>query len=127
MLVEDFERPEFDRIIFTHIPKAFGSTFREMMRNQIGKLESLTPYTAEAREAFERRIKEESLSGVRFFSGHYPYGIHEEFGGKSLYLSLVREPVERILSWYNFLQENPSNRLHKVKGHRESAMLLSFQ
>ena len=38
------------------------------------------------------------LDRVHYISGHIPYGVHRLFGTPAKYFTLVRDPVERVIS-----------------------------
>lgn len=99
--------------IYTHIPKCAGSTIREAARKKVDKSCFLAPYRAEERAAFSNATPS-SLRPIKFFIGHYTYGVHKFFPESEFkYITVLRDPVERIISWYRFLKSNKSNRLHQ--------------
>jgi Sulfotransferase family len=48
------------------------------------------------------------LDRVRYISGHVPYGVHHLFGSRAKYFTIVRDPVERVIS--NFFDFSKSRR-----------------
>lgn len=47
-------------------------------------------------------------------SGHLRYGIHEELWKPYIYTTMLREPVDRVVSGYYHLLDNKNHRLHKT-------------
>jgi hypothetical protein len=40
---------------------------------------------------------------LSYITGHIPMGIHREFAGRARYFTVVRHPVDRVISFYYFL------------------------
>ncbi|HZP19005.1 MAG TPA: hypothetical protein VFB16_02250 [Bauldia sp.] len=90
-------------IVHSHIPKTGGSALNNRLfyrwfplSQQLGLYR--LPFTAMARFAPEGDGK---LSGKRFVSGHIPVGYFDNITS-AIYVSLYRDPVERILSFASF-------------------------
>lgn len=108
---------------FVHIPKCAGSTLRAIMRRNFrdGYMEEyrlLEPRALRYRkEDLERLI--DFVPRLRFFSGHcisadLPYD-REDL--EVIAIAAVRDPVERILSWY-FYNRN-SHRYAQIEKHQD--------
>lgn len=52
----------------------------------------------------------EEVSGTRFVSGHFGYGYARQFMDGRFSFTFLREPRERILSFYNFCRSQPPDR-----------------
>ncbi len=50
---------------------------------------------------------------IRFVAGHAPFGVHEHLPA-SAYFTLVRDPVERVLSHYRYAREHPGHACHET-------------
>lgn len=46
---------------------------------------------------------------VALLAGHMPFGLAKYFPGPSEYVTLVREPIARVVSDYFFCRQNPTN------------------
>lgn len=118
--------PESAVVVFLHIPKTAGISFRRMLKQ---RLLLWPPWKYfESREAlryirvggFAERLAglestaPEGRRAVKYWEGHFGYGIHELFAGPVSYLTLVRDPVERALSTYRHLQRPEVARRHGV-------------
>jgi hypothetical protein len=117
-------------IFFLHVPKTAGFTLRELIRRQYGPQETFLaasrPGPGPKRAAFRqwlaeggerppdpilerlgeqlRRLNElspERRSELRVVMGHLRYGIHEALPGPFTYLTMLRDPVDRVLSTYH--------------------------
>jgi len=93
-------------LIFVHIPKAAGSTLHHLLEMQYAPEESFatcsTPrYPHGDLNRFEA-LGEKELAGIRLLNGHMGYGLHRYLPRPAVYITFLREPVERVLSHYSF-------------------------
>jgi hypothetical protein len=97
-------------VIFLHLPKAAGQTLNAILARQYDPRATvvITDPSSVAR-ALGREERPPAL--VR---GHVPYGIHEAIGMDALYITMLREPVSRVVSVYRFVWRNPDHPLHTV-------------
>ena len=47
-------------------------------------------------------LNEEQLARIRLLNGHMGYGLHRYLPRPAVYITFLREPVERVLSHYSF-------------------------
>jgi hypothetical protein len=100
-----------DTIIFLHIPKAAGTTLNRILQQQyepqqlytFGPLSTIQTYKA---------LPIEEKKAIRLVSGHTAYGCHEFVPGSSTYFTILRDPVERVVSFYHFVKHNDQHYLH---------------
>ena len=89
-------------LFFLHIPKTAGSTFVEFFKKNHKGISNFW-YTEEQRFAFLNELLSEENSKFRISGGHFTL---EEASKKvkdgTLFLSFVRHPVDRLVSYYNF-------------------------
>jgi hypothetical protein len=113
---------------FVHIPKCAGSTLRAIMRRTFreGYMEEyrlLEPRALRYRkEDIDRLI--DFIPHLRFFSGHcisadLPF---DRTDVEVIALAAVRDPVERILSWYSYNRN--SHRYDQVEKRQDLGMYL---
>jgi hypothetical protein len=97
-------------VIFVHIPKCGGTTFNEVLRSIYGDGALVH---AEVSEDFLGK-SEADLARYAAVSSHfrYGYGMHERFGRPGIYLSLVRDPLENFVSFFNDITNRPSHFLY---------------
>jgi hypothetical protein len=100
-----------EQVIFIHIPKAAGRTMHSIVAKQ---------YPREAILAIEGRLGEAHLSSplrdtrrVRMVIGLVHYGFHQHLPKTSTYVTLLREPVSRVLSLYRYIASNRNHHLHE--------------
>lgn len=104
-------------LIFLHIPKAAGSTLRSVIKRQyprhtIHKLYG--PHTLIDRFI---NLPEPSRREIRVLQGHIPFGLHKYMLVPVDYLTMLRDPVDRVISLYYWIRETRASTLHElVKG-----------
>lgn len=102
-------------LIFLHVPKAAGTTLRKIIERQYKSEAILT-----TGEPWHEWVKEfESLpqaqkKGIRIFLGHLRFGFHAYLPQPSTYFTMLRDPVDRIVSYYYFVLESPDHYLYDI-------------
>lgn len=108
-------------LIFLHIPKTAGTTLNRIIEWQYNPLSifTLDPYRIRATAKRLKALSEQRRRRLRMVRGHLYYGIHEFLPQGATYITMLREPVARILSSYFFIQRRPLHPMHrKVKTER---------
>jgi hypothetical protein len=100
-------------LIFLHIPKAAGTTLHRIIERQYPPA-SIYSFGADAHDSVEafKKLSEEQRSEIRVLKGHMAFGLHSYLAQPSTYITLMRHPVERTLSYYHFILRNPAHYLH---------------
>lgn len=99
-------------VIFLHIPKTAGTTLASSLQW------NYPPHATRHVDLFGKpeKIQEfsrEDLSQVRLLHGHIAYGIHEYLPVPTRYVTVVREPVARVVSAYKFILNLERHGLHE--------------
>ena len=95
------------RTIFFHTPKTAGQSLINLIsREYRGRVmdTSAAPLTRESWKRFTQRVAAlpaEELRGNRALTGRMKFGAHELFPGPSRYLTFMRDPVKRFVSFYD--------------------------
>lgn len=101
--------------VFLHMPKAGGTTLRRIAERQCHRDEILTLSGRPAPPFDElNAYSTERLARFRLIRGHMMFGIHQYFERPASYFTMVRKPVDRILSLYWYFRRVPANPMHQV-------------
>ena len=118
-----------DRLLFVHIPKCGGISLRQSLFDIFEEDRVLRVYNSKISSDISlQRFSELSVDeilGYSCISGHLSYqNAKEKLGDnieKFFVCALVREPVERIISYWNYVNTNSKHPLH------QKALQMSFQ
>ncbi len=97
-------------LLFMHIPKTAGTSFRQILVRQyrnLGGIEAV--YEPDAVKTGPKR------KDAPAYVGHYRYGFHQFVDGPARYVSFMRDPIRHSWSHYHFLIE-----MKKLPGHIDS-------
>lgn len=84
-------------IIFTHIPKTGGNTLASVLFKQYDYNTEM--YSVYLKDSLPENLNYEKLKCV---IGHHPFGLHRSIPKDCKYITMLREPVDRVLSDYYF-------------------------
>lgn len=98
-------------VIFLHVPKTGGKTMAAALRYKYPAqtlfLDSLyAPLELIEEIPLERRRR------ARAVTGHLHYGVHRHMPQTCEYITMLRDPVARVVSHYRHILDNPRNWLH---------------
>jgi hypothetical protein len=90
---------EHQSLVFLHIPKTAGTTLWLILRRQYSPPAVLQVESDAAAAA----LTPEQLRSVRVLMGHFSYGSTPPLPHPAEYVTMIRDPVERMLSSYSHL------------------------
>lgn len=102
-----------DKLLFIHIPKTAGSSFRESMIKP--NVSSYYNFRGLKNLYLKKNVVNNEVIG-----GHMPYGVHKIIKGSPKYFTFLRSPIDRAISHYFFMVQaaNPkypnANRPHRL-------------
>lgn len=93
-----------ETILFMHIAKTAGTAFREAMEENYKQSQIAYLYPDPPGFLYENLglLPLEQRRAFRLVIGHFQYGIHDFLPQQSTYVTIVREPVSRIISHYRY-------------------------
>lgn len=102
-------------IIFAHMPKAAGISLRETMKMQYGgdKVHEIYPLNKEEALYKLETMPLAEILNKRVITGHEVWNLHQWVPIPFLYITVLRHPVDRVISLYFFIRALPSHRLHQ--------------
>jgi len=106
-------------VLFLHIPKTGGRTLLHLARRQYppDAIEEIYGDLAASLARF-RALPRRRKHGLAFIAGHYPFGLHRQVPGNCTYLTLLRHPVRRVVSDYQYMLRRPTHWAHE-RIHRD--------
>ncbi len=86
--------PEKYKAIRYRAPRAIGKSSIQIDEDWRGSLDlAVVDLTSDVKKSHE----------LNFVCGHFPFGIHEHLAPNARYVTVVRDPIERELSFVNFM------------------------
>jgi hypothetical protein len=108
-------------VVFTHIPKTSGTSFRKSLVEPNVPAELIYPYPGARRFLAERRRPRS------FIWGHVPYGVHAALRREVRYVTFLRDPIDRAVSFYHFAKDSdPGEYVHPARADAEAYSLVDF-
>jgi len=99
-------------IIFLHLPKTAGSTLARIIERQYKASAILHLYESSFGEELVA-IPQNRMELVRIVMGHLYFGAHAFLSQPCTYLTMLRDPVDRVISHYNYVRQQPSHYLYE--------------
>jgi hypothetical protein len=109
--VAPFHRDQLmtDPVYYLHIPKTGGTFFTSFLDSQF-YAQDICPAQL-LPELF--RLAETDLPRYRFFRGHLWHGLDSHLKRRLQYITLLRNPVQRTISWYSHVRRNEAAYRHQ--------------
>ncbi len=103
-------------VIFMHIPKAAGSTLHGILERQYPKSGIYDIDTSRLHESIDefKQLERDKKLNILLLKGHIPFGLHEYLPQQSRYLTMLRDPVNRVISHYNYAARRQDHYLHET-------------
>src|SRR5690242_898145 len=107
--------PTATTLLFLHIPKTGGTTFRRILECNYARNEILTLNGADYSVERERFAKSAETSRRRYraIQGHLYFGFHQFVPSQSAYVTWMRDPIARSLSFYSHVRNRTDHYLHR--------------
>lgn len=117
--------PREGTVIFLHVHKAAGTTLNRIIDRQY-QPRDIYSIDRDGHD-FDHFINLDEVcrAQIRMLRGHMNFGLHELLPGPSTYFVLLREPVERVISYYYFIRCTPKHHHYELI-RRENLSLKAF-
>ena len=96
------------RVIFLHLPKTAGSTLAQVLEREYEDAPMRWIYGDARAEAHTlAAMPHDTRLALRLVAGHMATGLDRHLPGPSAYVTMLRDPVERIVSHYHYVLQRP--------------------
>lgn len=106
--VSQFPAPAKAPVYFLHIPKTAGTTLIAFLDAQYARGDICPGQLLPELFALDRA----RVGGYQFYRGHLWHGVERYVGKPLQYLTMLRDPLQRTLSWYLHVRRNPDAYRH---------------
>jgi hypothetical protein len=103
-------------LIFLHLPKTAGSTLAEILERQYTPRGIVRLYESSADEVVAS-LPPSGFAHANAIMGHFRYGVHRYVPGPTTYLTVLREPIDRVISHYYYVRNDPTHYLWELAQH----------
>lgn len=106
-------------LIFQHLPKTGGTTLYGVLDRQYGRDSILDIDVKNVLDPFRQfeGLSVQQREAIRCVRGHMWFGLHRHLERRAVYITLIRHPVERIVSHYYHILRSPDHPLHEAVVH----------
>ncbi len=113
------------KIIFLHIPKAAGTTFKSILKRKYKKRQIIN-FTGKSDEKINYRdflsLSTEEKDNYFAITGHMPFGVHKHINSDFKYITFLRDPVKRVISLFYFIKRNKNHKLHSILNEKNYSL-----
>ena len=105
-------------LFFIHIPKTAGTTLSFIMDEQYNSNNVFAIDGGNVKDSTEqfKNLPDEEKNKYNLVWGHMNFGVHKALNKQSTYITLLRDPVDRLISHYYFAKQTPHHYLYnKIK------------
>lgn len=115
-------------VIFVHIPKTAGTSFARILRENYFLWDKRRVYWQDYQVTKPiTEMTPEERRRLDVIHGHFPFGMHELLDSPFSYVTFLRDPVKRMLSFYNYILVTPEHYLHKQVAEQGMSIMEFFQ
>jgi hypothetical protein len=104
-----------NNLIFIHIPKTAGSTLNKIIKSQFPNKSVFKVDGLKGDKSIEelRKLDKKERNKIRCVTGHMNFGVHKYLPRPSNYITVLRNPVDRLISLYYFILRQTEHPLHE--------------
>jgi hypothetical protein len=105
-------------VIFVHIPKAAGRTLEAVLERQypLSARYDVYGWGDDINKAVTtlEEMSDEAKRRVKLIKGHYQFGLHQYMPQACCYITMMRDPIDRVISHYAYVRNNPDHPFRAV-------------
>jgi Sulfotransferase family len=100
-----------EKTIFIHIPKTAGVSLQETIKHVYPGHRHIFIYSHASADLDALRQRVQQAEAVY---GHFSFGIHDVFGIQGRYVTVLRRPVDRVVSFFRHQANYDDNEYHRL-------------
>ena len=95
-------------VVFLHIPKTAGSTLYRIIESHYRWETIYTLWQTGTLDEFQQ-LSPAALAKIEMLRGHFAFGLQQQLPETAVYFTILREPVDRVISYYHFIRRSPKH------------------
>ncbi len=99
-----------EKLIFLHIPKSAGSTVKTIFKRQYKENAFFIPGNNPDLKLYKEEII--AKNNLQLCFGHMDFGVHNLIEHACKYATIVRNPIDRVISQYYYVKRQPNHHLY---------------
>ncbi|MGF1539615.1 MAG: sulfotransferase family 2 domain-containing protein [Pleurocapsa sp.] len=111
---------EKQAVIFLHLPKSGGTTLSDILIHQYDQDTEIYQIDGtnflRSQQNF-KQLPQSEKEKIKLLIGHMYFGLHEFIPSNSTYVTMLRNPIDRVISYYFFIK--------KLKNHPDYKLINS--
>ena len=92
-------------IYFLHVPKTAGSTIRSILAQNFNTEARFFWRNSNQDKKYLTELLSREPGKTKLIAGHFAYGLHETLATPGSYFTILRHPVDRFVSEYNYFDK----------------------
>ena len=114
MFCSDEKLKSKQSLIFLHIPKTAGTTLHQIIEKQYEST-SILKIGINTQKCIDKfkNLPEKEREKFRVIKGHMAFGLHEFLPQPCTYITMLRDPIDRVISSYYYVLRAPVHYLHE--------------
>jgi hypothetical protein len=117
------------KVIFQHLPKCGGTTFNSILTKNYSEEETFSIKVIDGIKLNTNEfisLPDSQKANINLLKGHLEFGLHKHFNSPVEYITFLRDPVERIISYYYYVKRRPNHGLYRTHDFNNNTTLHEF-
>jgi len=112
-------------LIFIHLPRTGGTTLSKILKRQYCSGQTFSIKGSNNKNSIKKfkNLSQEKRKKIRYLEGHVPFGLHKYLFFKPAYITILRHPVNRLISHFYLAKSNPNHYLYSRVKDRDMSFV----
>lgn len=122
---ESKKKGEKPAVIFIHVAKAAGTTLHSIIEREYSHSRTWNADTYNLKDSIEeiKKMSTQDVDRIDLLKGHVPFGLHKYFSRDCTYVTMLRNPTDRLVSHYRYAAGKQDHYLHKIIVNRKMSLM----